>query len=89
MYIKNEIKMKKHQRKDPYFFNSPEKVKKRWKIIYPNPEITQDMDEIKREWKLVKEQEKIDQSLALIVGFLLVLNKKDHIYNIENNIPKN
>ena len=41
MYIRNEIKMKKQQRRDPYFFNSPEKVKKSWKIIYPTPEISE------------------------------------------------
>ena len=39
-----------------------------------------------REKVLQKEIEKIDQKAAVIVPILLVLNKKDHFYCVENKI---
>lgn len=39
-----------------------------------------------KEKALQKELEKIDQKSAVIVPILLVLNKKDHLYCVENKI---
>jgi len=65
-------------------FNSNDHMREKLKIIpYQN---TNDAFINEREKVLQKEIEKIDQKAAVIVPILLVLNKKDHFYCVENKI---
>jgi len=65
-------------------FNGNNHLKQKLRIIaYQDPDMPTTNE---REKALQKELAKVDQKSAVIVPILLVLNKKDHVYCVENKI---
>ncbi|CAD8186784.1 unnamed protein product [Paramecium octaurelia] len=88
-FTQNEIKLKKPQRKDLLLFNQQKKLNTQFKIIFPQPDQDlEDDQQIQKHLKLCKDLDKIDQSHSMILGFLPILSRNDHLYNIENNTSK-
>ncbi|CAD8152012.1 unnamed protein product [Paramecium octaurelia] len=88
-FTQNDIKLKKPQRKDLILFNHQKKLNTQFKIIFPQPDLdVENQQQIQKQLNLCKDLDKIDQSHSMILGFLPILSRNDHLHNIKNNTSK-